>query len=107
MQIKDNGAWESGTDGVTNATSIAIRSLIFFHGYGDGDGGGILANGYIDLHISDSAFLWCAASVGGGAISTQNGVSLSMKRTKLAHNVGKAYGGAIFLQRKKHAILLE
>ena len=93
-------------DGIVNTTSIAIMSLRFFHGSNSGEGGCLSASGYIDLLISDSAFLWCAGSY-GGAIMTRNGVSFTMIRTKLSHNVARFQAGAIYLNRKEHVVHLK
>ena len=67
----------------------------------------MVANGNIDLHISDSQFRWCVASLFAGAIVTNKGVVFKMERTKMTHNVAKGYGGAIVLRGENAATFLK
>ena len=106
MDIRDGGAWENGTTRASSITSITLHSLDFFHGYASNEGGCLVANGNIDLHISDSQFRWCVASLFAGAIVANRGVVFKMERTKMTHNVARAEGGAITLRRENAATFL-
>ena len=76
MKILDGGAWANGINRSISTTSIAINQLAFIHGSSTANGGGLMADGNIDLYISDSEILWCVAASGGG-IFTDHGVSLA------------------------------
>ena len=67
----------------------------------------MVANGNIDLHISDSQFRWCVARLFAGAISANRGVVFKMERTKVNHNVGRGEGGAIALRGENAATFLK
>ena len=99
MEIRDGGAWANGINRAISTTSIAINQLAFIHGSSNTNGGGLMADGNIDLHISDSEILWCVAANGGG-IYTTHGVSLIMERTKILHNVGRAQGAGVYVFRE-------
>jgi len=107
MDIRDGGAWENGITRASSITSITLHSLDFFHGYASNEGGCLVAKGNIDLHISDSKFRWCVASLNAGAISTNRGVVFKMERTKVLHNVGKAQAGGIALRGENAATFLK
>ena len=98
MDIRDGGAWENGITRASSITSITLHSLTFLHGYGPAEGGCLVANGNIDLHISDSSFLWCMARIHGGGMVLNRGVVFTMERTKMAHNVARGEGGAILMR---------
>ena len=106
MDIRDGGAWENGITRASSITSITLHSLDFLHGYASNEGGCLVANGNIDLHISDSKFRWCVASLFGGAISASRGVVFKMERTKVNHNVAKSQGGGILLRGENAATFL-
>ena len=107
MDIRDGGAWENGITRASSITSITLHSLDFFHGYASNEGGCLVANGNIDLHISDSKFRWCVASLFGGAIVANRGVVFKMERTKVIHNVGKGSAGGIALRGQNAATFLK
>ena len=98
MEIRDGGAWANGINRSISTTSIAINQLAFIHGSGS-NGGGLMADGNIDLYISDSEILWCVAAGTGGGIFTTHGVSLIMERTKILHNVAKGQGAGGYVNR--------
>ena len=107
MDIRDGGAWENGITRASSITSITLHSLDFFHGYGSNEGGCLVANGNIDLHISDSKFRWCVASLFAGAIVANRGVVFKMERTKVIHNVAKGQAGGIALRGENAATFLK
>ena len=100
MKILDGGAWANGINRSISTTSIAINQLAFFHGTSTSFGGGLSADGNIDLHISDCEILWCVAASTGGGIFTTHGVSLMMERTKILHNVGRGQGAGVYVLRE-------
>ena len=100
MEIRDGGAWANGINRAISTTSIAINQLAFFHGTSTSFGGGLSADGNIDLHISDSEILWCVAAGNGGGIYTTHGVSLIMERTKILHNVARGQGAGVYVLRE-------
>ena len=100
MKIRDGGAWANGINRAISTTSIAINQLAFIHGSSNANGGGLMADGNIDLHISDSEILWCVAAGTGGGIFTTHGVSLIMERTKILHNVGRSQGAGVYVLRE-------